>query len=369
MKLCPATLRGEVTPPRSKSLLHRELICQALCGAYPQVPDAAGDVRITQDALASLRDGAMTVDCGESGSTLRFLLPVAAALGRVGVTFTGTPRLLERPVPAGLPVERTEKGWRIRSALRSGEYVIDASLTSQVTSGLLMALSLLTEDSIVRMENPVSAGYVDMTASVLNRYGICMEKIPGGYRVFGGQRYRLAPLQAEADWSAAAWYAMVNRLGSEVDIKNINMLSIQPDRAIMRYLEHLPDTVDISGTPDIFPVLALYAALCPGKATCFSHGELLRHKESDRLHNVATVLATLGVKVEQVQDSLMVYGQKRLCGGAVIDPCGDHRMAFLAAFAALYCDRAIALKDPYCVKKSYPRFWEDYAALGGRMEE
>ena len=369
MKLYPATLRGCVTPPQSKSILHRELICQALCGIYPSVPDAAGDVQMTQSALAALRDGRRLVDCGESGSTLRFLLPVAAAMGKVGTVFTGSPRLLQRPVPAGLPIVRTASGWRICDALNSGEYVIDASRTSQVVSGLLMALPLTADDSVLRVKAPVSRGYVELTISVLHRYGIAGERWADGYRIPGGQVYRAAPLQTEADWSAVAWYAAVNALGHQVYIKQLNNDSDQPDRVITEYLKHLPEQIDISQTPDLFPVLALFSALQEGKSTAFIHCASLRGKESDRLHNVTNILTALGVRAEETMDSLRVYGQAKLRGGAMIDPCGDHRMAFLAAFGALFCDSAVTLTDADCVKKSYPRFWEDYTALGGHIEE
>lgn len=369
MKLYPATLWGEVTPPVSKSILHRELICQAMCGEYPQIPAVPKDVQMTQRALIALRDGEKIVDCGESGTTLRFLLPLAAAMGKRGVTFTGSPRLLERPVPAGLPIERTQKGWCIREALRSGAYLIDASRTSQVTSGLLMALPLLEGDSVVRTENAVSSGYVDMTVSALHRYGIGIEKTPDGFAVPGGQKYQIAPIKAETDWSAAAWYAMANRLSNEVNITTICNESKQPDKAILDYLDHLPDTVDISVAPDIFPVLALYAALCPGKVTKMIHCAFLRDKESDRLRNVQKILTALGVRVEVSEDTITIFGRDRLHGGVVIDPDRDHRMVFLAAFAALFCDEPIELLDSGCVSKSYPQFWKDYVALGGQIEE
>ena len=369
MKIFPATLRGTVTPPRSKSVLHRELICQALCGQALRVDEESEDVQTTLRALEALRRGEILIDCGESGSTLRFLLPVAAAMGRVGTTFTGSFRLLQRPVPAGLPLARTEKGWRIESPLQSGVYRLDGSRTSQMTSGLLLALPLLEGDSLLYAEAPVSSGYVDLTVSILGRYGIRVEKTPDGYRIPGGQQYCVTALKNEMDWSAAAWYAAVNRLGMQVYINGYQEESHQPDRAIINYVNDLPEVIDISQTPDIFPVLSLLAALQTGKTTRLIRCGFLRDKESDRLQNTFAILRALGVEAERSGESLTVHGRHRLQGGAVIDPRGDHRMAFLAAFAALFCDSAITLQDPLCVKKSYPRFWEDYAALGGKYEE
>lgn len=369
MKLYPARLEGRVTAPDSKSRLHRELIAQALCGEYPVIEDPAADIAATQAALGALRRGEALIPCGESGSTLRFLLPVAAAMGRLGCTLTGAPRLLERPVPPGLPAVRTARGWQITAPLAGGLHRVDGSQTSQTVSGLLLALPLCGEAAAVEVSSGVSAGYIALTCAVLRRYGIAVEHRGDTYLIPAGQRYRPAPLEREGDWSAAAWYLAANALGAAVTVEGLSPDSAQPDRAIADYCRRLPRCIDISATPDLFPVLALLAALRPGQTTRFTHCGPLRFKETDRFSTVAALLEQLGVEVRTAGEELELQGRARLRGGAVLDPRGDHRMAFLAAFGALFCDAPLTLTDAACVRKSYPRFWADYAALGGRAEE
>ena len=363
-------LQGHVTVPQSKSLLHRHLICRFLADGVIEDAFGGDDIAATQAVLRGLQSGETTLPCGKSGATLRLLLPVAMALGRTGVTFSCDPQLLRRPVPAPLPMEKTAAGYRVTGPLAPGCYVLAADETSQVISGLLLALPLLSGDSEIILTTPaVSLPYLTMTVKTMARCGVTVTKTPTGYRVPGGQRYRPAPMAPERDWSAAAWYLVYNALRGEnaVTVDNLTLRSLQGDSAVIDYVNHFPEMIPISDTPDLLPPLALLASLQPGKTTRFTGGAFLRGKESDRLAATAAILNTLGGSVEETADGLTVTGVSRFRGGTV-DSRGDHRMAMLAAFAALFATGPVTLQDAQCVTKSYPLFWEDYTRLGGKRE-
>lgn len=370
IRLFPSYLHGSISVPVSKSLLHRHLICRSLAGEYIELPDAADDVARTAAALAALRNGEKVIDCGRSGSTLRFLLPLAMAQGKIDVMLTGEEQLLKRPVPASLPMERTARGWRVTGKLTSGTYLLAADETSQLISGLLMALPLLDKPSnIMLTTDPVSKPYLDMTAAVMAQHGVTVERTETGYHIPAPQTYQKADLPQEGDWSAAAWYVMLNDLqGGDIRVTNTVFPSIQGDCAVLNYVNFKPEEIDISQTPDLLPPLALWAALQDGRETRFVHGAFLRGKESDRLHNIAVIINALGGMAMEEADGLTVRGVSALHGGAAVDSCGDHRMTMLAAFAAVLCQNPVTLTGAECVSKSYPDFWRDYAALGGRAE-
>ncbi len=371
IKLYPAYLRGSVCVPVSKSLLHRHLICQSLAGEYTELPDASDDIGRTVQALAALQKGETVIDCGGSGSTLRFLLPLAMVKDVANVMLTGDKRLLERPVPAVLPMERTDRGWRVTGNLTPGTYRLAADETSQLISGLLMALPLLEKPSKIMLTTAaVSAPYLNMTLAVMAQHGVVVKKTETGYNIPAPQIYQKAELPQEGDWSAAAWYVVINALqGGKVEVQNTVFPSLQGDCAIVRYLAAKPDIIDISQTPDLLPPLALWASLQTGKEIHFTDAAFLRGKESDRLRHTARILNVLGGQVTEEADGLSVCGVSTLRGGGTVDSCGDHRMAMLAAFAAALCQRPVTLTGAECVSKSYPGFWRDYTALGGNLEE
>ena len=370
LRLYPARLSGVAGVPLSKSLLHRHLILSALAGESFAAPNDMDDVICTAKALAALQRGETHIDCGMSGSTLRFLLPLAMVQGKVGVMLTGDERLLERPVPAALPMERTPEGWRITGKLAPGTYRLAADETSQLISGLLMALPLLGQPSeIMLTTETVSKPYIDMTIAVMAQHGVQIEKTETGYRIPAPQAYQRAEFPQEGDWSAAAWYVVMNALqGGGIEVKNAALPSLQGDSKILNYVNSKPDVIDISQTPDLLPPLALWAALQAGKVTHFTHAGFLRGKESDRLHNTAEILNALGAEVTEEGDGLTVQGVSALRGGAAVDGDNDHRMAMLAAFAAVFCREPITLTGAECVSKSYPNFWKDYVNLNGKAE-
>ena len=317
------------------------------------------------------------LDCGESGSTLRFLIPVALAV-RGGGHFIGRGRLMERPQGPYIRLFE-EKGilWKQEGAcltvagqLEPGVYALPGNVSSQFITGLLYALPLLPGDSRIVLTTPLeSRGYVDMTLDMLRRFDIKVEEQEDGFLVPGNQTYQARDLTLEADWSGAAFWYAANFLGAQVDIQGLNPDSVQGDRQIGTLYWKLarPGDVDIdlSQCPDLAPPLAAMAAVRKG-TTRFVHAGRLRMKESDRLETIARTLNALGAKAQVGEDTLTLEGLDHLEGGTV-GGCNDHRIAMMAAVAAVACKEPVIILGAECVKKSYPRFWEDYTALGGEV--
>ena len=384
--IVPGTLEGAVTPPSSKSQTHRAVLALMLAqgeGKLSNLP-VSEDIQDTQDCVAALKsgqpaqaDGLPLLDCGESGSTLRFLIPVALAV-RGGGRFTGRGRLMERPQGPYIRLFE-EKGilWNqegtcltVAGQLEPGVYALPGNVSSQFITGLLYALPLLPGDSRIVLTTPLeSRGYVDMTLDMLRRFDIKVEEQEDGFLVPGNQTYQARDLTLEADWSGAAFWYAANFLGAQVDIQGLNPDSVQGDRQIGTLYWKLarPGDVDIdlSQCPDLAPPLAAMAAVRKG-TTRFVHAGRLRMKESDRLETIARTLNALGAKAQVGEDTLTLEGVDHLEGGTV-DGCNDHRIAMMAAVAAVACKEPVTILGAECVKKSYPRFWEDYTALGGEI--
>ena len=384
--ILPGTLKGAVTPPSSKSQTHRAVLALMLAQGEGKLSNLAvsEDIQATQDCVDALKsghpaqaDGLPLLDCGESGSTLRFLIPVALAV-RGGGHFIGRGRLMERPQGPYIRLFE-EKGilWKQEGAcltvagqLEPGVYALPGNVSSQFITGLLYALPLLPGDSRIVLTTPLeSRGYVDMTLDMLRRFDIKVEEQEDGFLVPGNQTYQARDLTLEADWSGAAFWYAANFLGAQVDIQGLNPDSVQGDRQIGTLYWKLarPGDVDIdlSQCPDLAPPLAVMAAVRKGP-TRFVHAGRLRIKESDRLETIARTLNALGAKAQVGRDTLILEGVDHLEGGTV-DGCNDHRIAMMAAVAAVACKEPVTILGAECVKKSYPRFWEDYTALGGEV--
>lgn len=384
--IVPGTLEGAVTPPSSKSQTHRAVLALMLAQGEGKLSNLAvsEDIQATQDCVAALKsgqpaqaDGLPLLDCGESGSTLRFLIPVALAV-RGGGHFTGRGRLMERPQGPYIRLFE-EKGilWNqegtcltVAGQLEPGVYALPGNVSSQFITGLLYALPLLPGDGRIVLTTPLeSRGYVDMTLDMLRRFDIKVEEQEDGFLVPGNQTYQARDLTLEADWSGAAFWYAANFLGAQVDIQGLNPDSVQGDRQIGTLYWKLarPGDVDIdlSQCPDLAPPLAAMAAVRKG-TTRFVHAGRLRMKESDRLETIARTLNALGAKAQVWEDTLTLEGVDHLEGGTV-DGCNDHRIAMMAAVAAVACKEPVTILGAECVKKSYPRFWEDYTALGGEI--
>lgn len=408
LRIMPQPLRGVITPPASKSCAHRALICAALveehapAGATPGrsqiigLGEPSADIRHTIEALRALRDGENTLDCGESGTTLRLLIPVAAALGRQ-VVFVGRGRLGSRPIREyeaafaghGAKLELPPAGslpLRVHGRLQPGRYEVPGHVSSQYVSGLLLALPLLPGDSRLVLTSPLeSAPYVDLTLAIQRVFGVdaqpCAAGLSdasaadmpyGGYEIAGDQTYRPALYEVEADYSQAAFWLAANRLGSRVEVRGLPVDSHQGDRAIVTWLRQLAAlgagetralTIDASQIPDLVPVLAAVAACTPGP-TRIVRAQRLRLKESDRLASIADGLSAIGAAIRVTADGLRIDGRAQLAGGTA-DAHNDHRIAMALAVAALGTREGVAIRDPWCVDKSYPAFYRDWVSLGG----
>ena len=384
--ITPGLLRGAITPPPSKSQAHRLLIAAALADGESRIEHLADsqDIQATRRCMAALKapgEDLPVLDCGESGSTLRFLIPVALAL-RGGGRFTGRGRLMERPQKPyfdlfdekGIAYRQEDGVLTVQGRLTPGTFALPGDVSSQFVTGLLYALPLLEGDSRITLTTPLeSRGYVDMTLEALERFGI-RAACPDGRtrRVPGGQTYRPCRAAVESDYSQAAFYYAANGLGGQVEILGLNPRSAQGDRCIVPYHMQLcgpgEAELDVSQCPDLVPPLAAHAALRQG-ITRIVNAARLRIKESDRLTAVAQVLTALGADVVEGADRLTITGQPEgLAGGVTVDSHNDHRIAMMAAVAATRCAAPVTITGAECVAKSYPDFWEDYERLGGQIQ-
>ena len=411
--ILPGARTGEVHIPASKSQAHRMLLCAAMgenevtlrcrglskdilatvacLKALGASVDAEGEVLHLRPVSAP-PSGLCLLPCGESGSTLRFLLPLVGALGASAV-FEREGRLPERPIePLGR--ELCRNGMDIRSdgarlscsgQLRPGAFSLPGNISSQYISALLMTLPLLEGESTLHMEGALeSAAYVAMTEEVLRLGGVRTEKTGYGYRIPGGQRCRFAPeLSVEGDYSNAAFFLCAGALSERgIRVTGLDPQSRQGDRAIVPLLEEMGAqvasdgssvtvkrdalhgiTIDASPIPDLIPVLSVVAAAASGE-TRVIHAQRLRLKESDRLHSTTQMLRALGAEAEELPDGLVIRGGRTLTGGTV-DACGDHRIAMSAAVAGGICRGAVTICGSECVQKSYPDFWTDFQQLKG----
>ena len=349
--------KGSVTPPFSKSHLHRLLIADFLGGDYTRLQvnaDDPEDIQATKRCLLALSDdtAAPVLDCGESGSTLRFLKPVAAALNK-RPQYVTKGRLAERP-----GIDYPE--------LKSGLHELPGNVSSQFATGLLFALPILKGDSEIRFTTPLeSRGYVDMTLQVLRQSGVTITETKSGFLVPGNQTYT-APVnvEPERDWSGASFFIAMNYLGSEIKINGLNEDSLQPDRALPELLKKQGGTIDVSQCPDIFPPLAVALA---GKAgtTVITGIRRLRLKESDRVQSTSDLLSALNVKHEIAEDAFTIHGQSTPFSPnpTTILTYGDHRIAMSTAAAATNAKAPIIIDDASCCAKSYPSFFTQLSNL------
>ena len=374
--LAPGLRQGQVEVPLSKSHLHRLLIAGFLAGSCDHYAglSVSDDVQATRRCVQALQGNSAVPElpCGESGSTLRFLLPVVLALKEQAV-FTAQGRLPQRPLKPfldllrqhGLQETNGDFPLSLRGSLQPGLYSLPGNISSQIVSGLLFALPLLDGDSTIQLTTPLeSRGYVDMTLAVLRNFGLDIRERNDGFLIPGHQQYRhrdgIAP---ERDWSAAAFWLAMNSLGSQIAVPGLDDNSCQPDKAVMRLLCQLGGAIDVSQCPDIFPVLAV-AAGATEVVTVFRGTRRLRFKESDRLAATADILQRYGVRVEIADDNFTVHGLgPHFRGNIDIDPFGDHRIAMAAAVGATVADGPVTIIHPACVSKSYPGFFRQFLAL------
>ena len=418
--ISPGGRSGCVRIPSSKSVAHRMLICAAL-GEKPVTIELDGlsqDILATADCLRALgarteiREGSIRVcpvvrnaaapekaeslprpvlHAGESGSTLRFLLPLAGVLGR-GAVFETEGRLAERPLAPldaalrehGMHITREGRRILCSGKLESGAYSLPGNVSSQFFSGLLMALPLAEGGSTLRVQDRLeSAAYIRLTEQALKQAGVELEaQDASGWRIPGGQLPQLPdPVTVEGDWSNAAFFLAAGALSRQgVRVEGLRRDSAQGDRemltllrsfganvteedaaVIVRRQECRPLQVDASGIPDLVPVLAVLCCAAEGRSV-ITGAARLRLKDSDRLQTAAELIRSLGGEVRELPDGLQICGSGSLAGGTA-DAHNDHRIAMSAAVAACLCRQPVLLRGADCVRKSYPAFWRDFEGL------
>ena len=415
VRIKPSKLIGRVNAPSSKSFSHRMLIAAALAGGVSEISNisASEDIDATVGALAALgakifREGntytvmgiktpaaSAVIDCRESGSTMRFIIPIAAALG-CSCEFRGKGKLPERPITPyirelgknGAVITKTEgvMPFVMNGTLKGGDYVLEGDISSQFITGLLFALPLCSGNSVIRLASKLeSKPYADMTVEALSRFGITIDESEDKdglpvYRIRGGQKYRSADVSVEGDYSQAAFYFAANALGSEIKVDNLSEKSVHGDKKILEIiggisynkindsgLRRLPAfSADVSDIPDLVPILAVLGCFTDGTSR-ITGAKRLKIKESDRLEAIASALGNIGGKITVKDDSLEIEPVTGFHGG-VIDGCNDHRIVMASAIASTMADGEITITGAEAVAKSYPDFWTDFASLGGNIE-
>lgn len=401
IQIQPHRLMGTVRIPSSKSMAHRMLICAALGKGVSEISgisfskDIEATISVMQALGAEFSIQGDTVkvtgitacpetalaDCCESGSTLRFLIPVAAALG-VETTFIGQGRLPQRPITPYLR-ELTKKGidfheyqntmpFTISGQLQSGRFEIEGDISSQFVTGLLLALPLLRDDSELILTSPLeSAPYADMTINCMENCGVCVKELPEGWRIFGKQHYHAKKLTVEGDYSQAAFFYVANAIGNQIVLENVPEKTVQGDRKIVEFITKMcyqknPSEekflIDAKNIPDLVPILSVLATFSD-RPTIISNAQRLSIKESNRLETTANMLNALGGNVKVTQDGLEIY--PAVLHGGTVDSAGDHRIAMCAAIAASGASAPVTILGAECVEKSYPAFFTDYQNLGG----
>ena len=411
----PGSRSGAVSAPSSKSQAHRILICAALAESRSVItcPGISKDIEATMNCLngmgaqiyadgdvinvqpidrASLRasSGERMLACSESGSTLRFLLPIVGALG-IDAAFAMEGRLPERPMREyedvlrshGMNITREGSLLHASGQLKAGTFSLPGNISSQYFSGLLFALPLIAGDSRIVIEgNLESRDYVIMTENALRQSGIVWKDLPDGYEICGNQTYSSEPqIRVEGDYSSASFFLCAGALSANgITVRNLSEASGQGDRRIVDVLkkfgariERRGDeifaqrdslnaiTIDGSMIPDLIPVLSVVAAAARG-TTHIIHAQRLRMKESDRIKSTVEMLKAIGASVAETEDGMVIEGQEYLTGGTV-DSYMDHRIAMAAAVAAGICRNPVTVINAQCVSKSYPAFWDDLESM------
>ncbi len=407
--ITPGPLGGKARIIGSKSDAHRLMICAALADEptrlenTPRSRDIEATARCLRAAGAEVNfsgDGCAIrpiavpaenplLDCGESGTTFRFMLPVAAAVCG-SARFLGAGRLPDRPI-GELADAMAENGavfsgkrlpFSVSGGLGRGEYVLPGDVSSQYISGLLIGLTQTPGESLIRLSSPLESGqYVAMTCKTLGLFGAETARTDTGYRISGGRLHSPGNVRVEGDWSSAAFFLAAGALGGGVSVAGLDTDSVQADRAVVDILSRFGAKmhvcaglvtadpgklrgcdVDLAETPDLLPILAVVAAFAHGESR-FYNGGRLRLKESDRLETTCAMLRALGGDAQTLADGLIVRG-KPPAGGRV-SGAGDHRIVMAAAVAAAYCGGPSEITGAEAVEKSYPDFFEVFAELGG----
>lgn len=413
IRLKPCRFCGEVTAISSKSDAHRLLIASALSDRPTSISCNArsADITATVNCLNSLGadikfvDGGISVkpikekrksavlDCNESGSTIRFLLPVAAALG-TNTEFTGGGRLPERPL-SPLREQMEAHGVvfspinvfpvKISGEMVSGEFTIKGNISSQFITGLLFALPLLNGNSVINVIPPVeSRPYIDMTLNTLKKFGITVTEENNSFFIPGGQKYASpGTVESEGDWSNSAFFLTAGAVSGRVTVTGLDVSSVQGDKQILTILKEMGAeitveqgsitvkkgdlhgiNIDARNIPDLVPIISVAAAAANNGKTVITGAERLKIKESDRLTAVYESLKALGVDISKTDDGLVI-NKTGIVGGGAVSGYNDHRMVMALSVLSAVSSDDIILRGAEAVNKSYPNFFEDFSSLGG----
>lgn len=427
LKIYPNKLEGKVKIPPSKSMAHRAVICAALSDGMSKVTniDYSDDIIATIEAMRSLgakinkredyleicginsaendiktSDELRVIDCNESGSTLRFLVPIAVLFDGKN-NFVGRGNLGKRPLDTYYEIfdkQGIEYSYKegvldlvTNGKIKADEFSVKGNISSQFITGLLFALPLLDGDSKIIITTELeSKGYIDLTLSAIKDFGV--EIINNDYKEFiikGNQKYKSRDYRVEGDYSQAAFFLCADALSNNVVADDLKLDSLQGDKEVIDILKRMgvefknidngivgkvkenelsSTVIDGSQCPDIIPVVTLVAALSKGTTEIINAGRL-RIKECDRLNAVTTELNKLGAKIIEKPDGLIVEGVEKLHGGVNVWSHKDHRIAMTLSIASTMCDSPIILEDFECVSKSYPKFFEDFKSIGGVFDE
>jgi len=407
VRITQKKLSGELNAISSKSHAHRILIAAALSGepADVIVSETSDDIEATRECLKQFDKDEPVFDCRESGSTLRFLLPLAM-INKSKATFTCSGSLPGRPL-SPLKEQLEEHGcdfsnshdnnYVVEGKLRGGQFTVAGGVSSQFISGLLFALPLLNVNSEILITSSLqSADYVTMTLKVLEQFGVRVEVLYdpdsvdeaySAFRIRGNQKY-VSPgcITIEGDWSSAAFWLAAGAISpypdAQITCRGLNLFSFQGDRKITAIIKAFGGSIsrsnidvtsspgvlrgieiDAANIPDLIPVISVIASVSFG-TTRIINAERLRIKESDRLHALYDCLTKLGADVEEREDSLIIKGKEKLKGGTV-SSYNDHRIAMAMAIAALRCEEPVIIQDAGAINKSYPNFFDDFKKLGG----
>ena len=365
--LCPTMLNGTVSAPPSKSLTHRALICAALSDRPCEIINEGRgeDISATLDCIAAFKNASRLYNCRESGTTLRFFVPLSLLGG--GGKFIGSGRLIERGISEyervlpehGIKIENNVDGISVSGRLTAGEYTLRGDVSSQFVSGLLLALSRADGDSTLRVLPPVeSRAYIDMTLSVMRSFGVTVtENEKNTFEIHGTQRYFREKYTVEGDWSNAAYFIALKMLGHDIEITGLEFNSIQPDKVCLEYFERLKNgcaVLDVSNCPDLAPVLMAFAAMNNGCTLTGTHR--LKLKESDRARAMAEELTKFGCRIEVYDNSVDITKTKLHAPKEILSSHNDHRVAMALTLPCL--EYGGTVNNAEAVNKSFGEFFE-----------
>ena len=385
--------KGEVNIPPSKSVAHRAILCSFLAGGGNVSPIIdSNDMKAMNQVINAIKNGSNVLDCIESGNTSKFIIPVAAALGK-NVTITGSGRLPERPIDEYLRilpkhgVKCTSQGGlplTIEGKLEPGKYEVAGNISSQYITGLLLALPILDGDSEIFLTTELqSKPYVDMTIKVMSDFGVDIKETENGYFIKGNQTYQKRDYIVEGDWSQAAFFLVAGAINGDITLKGLKMDSTQGDKEIVNILKRFGADISInedgihvkksdlkgieinaSDFPDTVPSIAVASAFANG-TTIISGAERLKFKESDRIESVVSNLKRFGVDVTEKQDGMIINGGKGI-NGASLEGYNDHRILMAFSVMASCAEGVTSITEAQSINKTYPSFFEDYNFLGGK---